>query len=113
MLAISDRAAKWGVSHQVRFNKPVSKLPASNSYRSELKTALITAFILLAFLALSVWFAMTGWTGVDAQSHASISGHGYIAMAIGIVFSLLIGGGLMALVFYSARNGHDDVDHEL
>ena len=29
-------------------------------------------------------------------------------MALGIVFSLALGGGLMALVFFSARRGYDD-----
>ena len=32
----------------------------------------------------------------------------YAAMAGGVVFSLLVGGGLMGLVFYSARAGYDD-----
>ena len=29
-------------------------------------------------------------------------------MAIGIVFSVLLGAGLMALVFYSSRGGYDE-----
>jgi hypothetical protein len=29
-------------------------------------------------------------------------------MALGILFSLLIGCGLMALVFYSSRHGYDE-----
>ena len=35
-------------------------------------------------------------------------GHGYAAMAIGIVASLVVGIGLMALVFYSSRRGYDE-----
>jgi hypothetical protein len=31
-----------------------------------------------------------------------------IAMTLGIVFSLIVGVGLMALVFYSSRSGHDE-----
>ena len=31
-----------------------------------------------------------------------------IAMTLGIVFSLLVGCGLMTLVFYSSRHGYDD-----
>ena len=34
--------------------------------------------------------------------------HGYVAMILGIVFSLVIGCGLMALMFYSSRKGFDD-----
>ena len=33
---------------------------------------------------------------------------GYAAMAAGILFSLLVGVGLMALVFYSSRAGYDE-----
>ena len=33
---------------------------------------------------------------------------GYLAMALGVVFSLIVGCGLMALLFYSSRHGYDD-----
>ena len=33
---------------------------------------------------------------------------GYVAMTIGVVFSLLIGVALMALLFYSSRHGYDE-----
>jgi purine-cytosine permease-like protein len=60
--------------------------------------------ILLAFLALAGWFAYEGWHYGDAP----MSPHGYIALAIGIVMSLIVGVGLMALVFYSHRKGYDE-----
>jgi hypothetical protein len=34
--------------------------------------------------------------------------HGWIALGLGTFLSLAVGGGLMALVFYSARKGYDD-----
>ena len=37
-----------------------------------------------------------------------MSVHGYVAMILGIIFSLLVGCGLMALVFYSNRRGYDE-----
>ena len=37
-----------------------------------------------------------------------MSVHGYVAMILGIIFSLLVGCGLMALVFYSSRRGYDE-----
>ena len=33
---------------------------------------------------------------------------GYVALIIGIVFSLAVGVGLMALLFYSSRRGYDE-----
>lgn len=39
--------------------------------------------------------------------------HGQIAMGIGIFFTMLIGFGLMALLFFSNKHGHDEVVYEL
>jgi hypothetical protein len=32
----------------------------------------------------------------------------YLAMAFGVIFSLIVGVGLMALIFYSSRKGYDE-----
>jgi len=40
-----------------------------------------------------------------------MSTHGNIAMTFGIFFSLAIGIGLMALIFYSSRAGYDARPH--
>ena len=61
---------------------------------------------LFALLAASVWFAGAAWERFGGDA---IPFYGYIAIAGGILFSLLIGGGLMALVFYSNRHGYDDL----
>jgi hypothetical protein len=34
--------------------------------------------------------------------------HGWIALGLGTFFSLVIGCGLMALMFFSSRSGHDE-----
>ena len=60
---------------------------------------------LLAFLGASVWFAYYIWAS-DAGPPMPASG--YVAMALGVVFSLVVGIGLMALVFYSHRHGYDE-----
>lgn len=53
-------------------------------------------------LAAVLFGTLSGW---DA-SYMSV--HGWIALGLGTFFSLAVGGGLMALVFYSARKGYDD-----
>jgi hypothetical protein len=63
---------------------------------------LVTA--LLGILAVSVWFAAQSWR-VDGPP---VPTQGYIAMTLGVVFSVVIGCGLMALVFYSNRYGYDE-----
>lgn len=40
--------------------------------------------------------------------HVDFGIHVWIALGLGVFFSFAIGGGLMALVFISARRGYDD-----
>jgi glucose uptake protein GlcU len=61
--------------------------------------ALILIFIGTIFWAVSAW---------NASSEVEMSKHGWIALSVGTFFSLMIGCGLMALMFYSNRSGHDD-----
>lgn len=60
---------------------------------------------LLGLLAASVWFAYYVWASDTGRPMPT---SGYVAMALGTLFSLVIGIGLMALVFYSHRRGYDD-----
>lgn len=53
-------------------------------------------------LAAVMFGVLTDW---DASA---MSIHGWIALTIGTLLSLAVGGGLMALVFHSARQGYDD-----
>uniref|UniRef100_E6VKI4 Uncharacterized protein n=1 Tax=Rhodopseudomonas palustris (strain DX-1) TaxID=652103 RepID=E6VKI4_RHOPX len=59
--------------------------------------------ILLVMLGLAGVFAYEGLVTGDVD----VPVQGYVAMALGIGFSLLIGVGLMVLVFYSSRKGYD------
>lgn len=60
---------------------------------------------LVALLAGAVWFAIYSWTAIEGPP---VPTEGRVAMGLGIVFSLIVGCGLMALVFYSSRHGYDD-----
>jgi hypothetical protein len=46
------------------------------------------------------------WTGIG---DSEISGAGWLAMGLGIVLTLALGIGLMALVFISNRRGYDEI----
>jgi len=61
---------------------------------------------LLALLALAVWFAVDTWNVAEGPPMPMI---GWLALAGGTFFSLLIGCGLMALMYYSNRHGYDDL----
>jgi hypothetical protein len=61
--------------------------------------------VLLVILAAALVFAYRGLT-FDSEFH--MPGVGYVALGFGMFFSLIVGIGLMALVFYSSRAGYDD-----
>ncbi len=60
---------------------------------------------LFGILAVASWFAAQAWISVDGPPMPAT---GYIAMTLGVAFSLLVGCGLMALLFYSSRHGYDE-----
>lgn len=67
----------------------------------------ITTLILLIALILAAG-ALAGFLGWRGIGEAEVSGHGILALILGAVLSLAMGGGLMFLVFFSSRRGHDD-----
>jgi hypothetical protein len=61
--------------------------------------------VLLALLAAAIAVAIRVWQELDG---VAISTHGWIAMALGAVGTVLVGAGLMTLVFFSSRRGSDE-----
>jgi hypothetical protein len=61
-------------------------------------------------LGATIWLGYEGWT---MDQDVQVSGHGYTAMALGILFLLVIGIGLMTLVFYSSRAGYDEPPRQI
>ena len=71
----------------------------------------LSAAQIILLLVLGAVLILTGGWGVSvwgASSGVEMSKHGWIALGLGTFFSLLIGCGLMALMFFSSRSGHDD-----
>jgi hypothetical protein len=93
-----------------RRGKPyVPAMAESNMAKSNAKLSIlgIVAIVapLFAILGAATWFV--------AHTLLSLAGPpmppaGYVAMTLGIVFSLVVGCGLMALLFYSSRHGYDE-----
>jgi hypothetical protein len=63
---------------------------------------------LFAILIAAGWYAAATWNGVGGPPMPTT---GYVAMTLGVVFSLVVGCGLMALLFYSSRHGYDEPHH--
>jgi len=65
----------------------------------------IILIVLLSLLVATGVIVYLGWTlgnGTDVPTS------GYAAMAFGVIISVAVGFGLMALLFYSSRKGYDE-----
>lgn len=49
------------------------------------------------------------WTSLDG---VMLTTHGWIALSLGVVFSILVGGALAALLIISRRHGYDEAAAE-
>jgi hypothetical protein len=71
---------------------------------------LIVALVIMLGAAMA--FSWHVWSSVGADASDSggqaMTGNGMAALIIGGIGTLALGGGLMALVFYSSRRGYDD-----
>ncbi|MBV7265577.1 hypothetical protein [Erythrobacter ani] len=82
---------------------PETAAHAWAQYRRVMRLLLLVT-IATVVVAVGLLFAFNG----------AISVHFYIAAALGIAFTMLLGGGLMGLVFLSNGTGHDEsVDNRL
>ena len=71
-----------------------------------MRNIILLAVGLFALLGFSLWGVWEMWFAIDEDVQISI--HGFIALAIGSFFTLLLGGGLMWLAFYSSKHGYDE-----
>jgi len=60
--------------------------------------------VMLGFLAWACWYALHAW---NALAGIGISATGWAFIVVGIVLTVGLGAGLMALVFYSSRHDMD------
>jgi hypothetical protein len=65
---------------------------------------------LVALLALAVAGALHMWSSIGGPEAdgSGLNDAGTTALILGAIGSLILGGGLMALVFFSSRRGYDD-----
>ena len=64
--------------------------------------------ILIVLLSLSVAAGVIVYFGWTLAKGTDVPTSGYAAMVFGVIISLAIGFGLMALLFYSSRKGYDE-----
>lgn len=79
--------------------------PASGENESRLSAGGWAAIVILAaFLGWAAWYAIKGW---GSLSGVAISSAGWVWLILGGLATLVVGGGLMALLFYSSRKNFD------
>jgi hypothetical protein len=66
-----------------------------------------TIAVIVALLAMLAGAGAYAYLGLTAPGEPMPT-QGWIALTLGVVFSLIVGIGLMALVFYSSRHGYDE-----
>jgi predicted phage tail protein len=62
--------------------------------------------VLFLLLAGAVFISYSMWTSIGGDG--GMNGIGVTALVLGALGSLVVGGGLMALMFFSSRRGYDD-----
>jgi hypothetical protein len=73
--------------------------------KSPLSAAGWLALVVLgAFFVVSLWYAVRVWS---SMAGVHMSGFGWLFLVLGVVVTIALGAGLMALVFYSARHDMD------
>jgi hypothetical protein len=64
----------------------------------------VTISVLLVLLVVSLWYGVHVWTSMPG---VHMSGWGWFNLVLGVIVTIGLGAGLMALVFYSSRHDYD------
>jgi hypothetical protein len=88
--------------------KDIGKPNAKPGQKPSTLGAIALIVPLVAILAATGWYAARAWIAVEGPPMPLT---GYIAMTLGVVFSVVVGCGLMALLFYSNRHGYDEISY--
>ena len=81
------------------------RTPPDQDRKSPLSAAAWFALVILSgFFLVSLWYAVKVWT---AMAGVQLSGWGWTFLVLGVVMTIGLGAGLMALVFYSSRHDLD------
>src|SRR6516165_6897923 len=100
---MNDTDHSRGIPEPITVGALSSSFLGSQHYVT-MKTALVI-FVLLALLGVTVGWVVWGW---EQTAGTAMGFHGWLAMILGIVFTIIVGCGLMGLMFYSSRYGYDE-----
>jgi hypothetical protein len=72
----------------------------------KLRVSWVAAAVACAVVLVLGFLIAALWIGIG---DSEISGAGWLAMGLGVIVTLALGIGLMALVFISSRRGYDEI----
>jgi hypothetical protein len=98
--------ADWGFfAGEIRLDSVSNMNAPEKDEDSRLSAAGWIALVILAgFFFAALWYAVKVWT---SMAGVHMSGWGWLFLILGIVVTVALGAGLMALVFYSSRHNYD------
>jgi hypothetical protein len=64
----------------------------------------VALIVLAIFLVWAIWYGFHTW---NALSGVEMSTMGWVFLIMGVVVTIAVGAGLMALLFYSSRKNYD------
>lgn len=102
-MAGNNSSKRWNSLYRTELRPLMSNLGQKEKPRFGLGQTLIAAFLFVVLIAAAVMVAVA-WRAVDVNMPASA----WVALVLGVLFSLVIGCGLMALMFFSSRQGYDE-----
>ena len=93
------------------FQGSTARAPLDRALRMAHIRAMKKVLLVVVLGGLLIAVFINAFTGFDTKS---MTLNGWIALAAGTALSIVVGAGLMALVFYSARRGYDDrINHDI
>lgn len=82
----------------------MAKLPISPKRVPLGRAGWLTIIVLFGFLGWAAWIFLHTW---NSLSGVAVSPLGWLFIGLDAVVTLAVGGGLMALLFYSSRHNYD------
>ena len=71
-----------------------------------------TIALVVASIALLIFTGAYAWRVASGTNDVQIGVNGWIALGLGVAGMLVVGVGLMFLIFYSSRRGYDEIDRK-
>jgi hypothetical protein len=103
-----ETTAKKQALEQIKVSDPGGKDLPQTEPATWARLGVGSSLILIVLLSLLIGTGVIIYRGWTLEDSPDVPGFGYAAMAFGVIISLTVGFGLMALVFYSSRQGYDE-----